>query len=580
MTRKVKTSPKIFSSDPEFLESLILRVTKRVSEIVGSTLGPGGKCVLIESDLPNIPSSNTKDGMTVFKSLGAFDAYEHLILNQLMGSAIKVAGEAGDGTTTCSILLSSFIQNLFAYCKKYPKNSPQKVARTITRLLNDKMLPFIEKSSIKVGVKNQDLLEKVARVSANGDTLMSEAVMKAFEITGFSGSSHVTIQELSGMSDKYETSLVEGFPVNRGYEESCGKFHASFINDQGYQRCSLEKPHYVLFDGRLSDPSQIVDALRFVGYKFNDKQLENGNVVIFAHAFTENVLNFLTFNFSNAESAVKAVPVRVPINALINSELNFLMDVSAFTGAKIFDMQNPLSELKIEDLGSGAEKIDIYRFRTTIVGNPDSTNVEVRADELKARIEQSESKLEKSLLEESLGILTSGIAQLKVYGSSDGELKEKADRAEDAVCAVRATIKSGCLPGGGRVLINLALELQKEDSSIIKEVIVPSLFSPIYRLLDNSGHNGDEIKKVLQTLIDDPKLVYDIENNQYDKIKETDVFDATEAVKQALINAVSISSVMGTLGGIVAYPRDNQLERQDTYDNNDFNRSIESVGKK
>lgn len=575
--KKVKTPSKLFTSDLGHLENTIVNTIDKISAIVGSSLGPGGRNVIIESDLPGIPNKNTKDGVSIFRSLGSEDPYEHLIIEQTRDVAVRTVNEAGDGTTTSTILASALIKNLFSFCKDNRKYSPQKVARLINKTLKDEMIPFIDKSSIKVNGKNQSILEKVAKVSANGDDEMAKAVMEAFEITGFSSASHVTIQELSGPSGQYDVSLVEGFPIDKGYEESIGKFHPAFINDQGNQRCILENPLFVLFDGKITDYNQINDMMGAIGQAWVDGESEHKNVVVVAHGFSEQVLNILTFNFANP-GTINIVPLSTPMTQIVNSQLHFLMDLSAFTGAKIFDMQNPLSEFTGDDFGFGTEKIEIYRFRTTIVGEPDAMNIEARADEIRTQMEQSESKIEKIILEERLGKLTSGIAQLKIYGSSNGELKEKADRAEDAVCAVRAAINHGCLPGGCRVLVNLGLQLNGSEDPVVQNIIVPSLFAPFMRLLENAGYNEEEIEEVLVKMTGDQKKVYDVENAKFGDPKKLGIFDATLAVKQALINAVSISSVMGTLGGIVAFPRDNQLEREDARDQAGFDRTLDNAG--
>lgn len=568
----------MFTSDLDQLEPIIVNTVDRVAGIVGKSLGPHGRNIIIESDLAGIPNKNTKDGVSIFRSLGSESAYEHLIIEQIRDVAVRTVNEAGDGTTTATIIASALIKNLFSFCKDNKKVSPQKVARIINKHMSDIMVPFIDNASIKINGKNKNLLEKVATVSANGDEDMASAVMEAFEITGFSSSSHVTIQELSGPSGKYDVNLVEGFPIDKGYEESIGKFHPAFINDQANQRVVLEKPLFILFDGKINDYAQVNGMLQAIGGAYVEGRSEFKNVVIVAHGFSEQVLNILSFNFPNP-GTINIVPLKAPFSQLANSELHFLMDLSSFTGAKIFDMQNPLDEFVEDDWGEAVEKIEIYRFRTTIVGNPDETNIEVRADEIKTQMEQSESKIEKILLEERLGKLTSGIAQLKLYGSSTGELKEKADRAEDAVCAVRASINHGCLPGGCRVLVNLGLKLSEQfsDDDIVREVIVPSLFAPFYRLLNNAGYNEEEMEEVLNKMITNKKHVYDIENAVFGDPKKLGIFDATLAVKQALINAVSISSVMGTLGGIVAFPRDGELERAEAKAENDFNRTLENA---
>lgn len=574
--RKVKTPSKLFTSDLGHLENTIVRTVDKVAAIVGSSLGPGGRNVIIESDLAGIPNKNTKDGVTIFRSLGSDDPYEHLIIEQTRDVAVRTVNEAGDGTTSSTILAAALIKNIFDFCKNNRKYSPQKATRLISKYLKEDMIPYIDKASIKINNKNKNLLEKVAKVSANGDEEMAKAVMEAFEITGFSSASHVTIQELSGPSGQYEVSLVEGFPVDKGYEESIGKFHPAFINDQGNQRCVLEDPLFVLFDGKITDYAQISDMMQTIGQAYVEGNSEYKNVVIVAHGFSEQVLNILSYNFPNP-GTINILPLSTPMSQVINSQLHFLRDLQAFTNAKLFDMQNPLNEFTEEDFGSGVEKIEVYRFRTTIVGEPDPTNIEVRAEEIKQYMEQAESKIEKILLEERLGKLTSGIAQLKIFGSSNGELKEKADRAEDAVCAVRAAINHGCLPGGCRVLVNLGLELNGSEDPVVQQVIVPSLFAPFHKLLENAGYNEEEIKDVLDKMIKDQKKVYDVENAVFGDAKKLGIFDATLAVKQALSNAVSISSVMGTLGGIVAFPRDGQLERQEAQNERDFQRTLDNA---
>lgn len=575
---KVKTPAKMFNSDLDKLQSMIVKTMDRISGIVGSSLGPGGRNVIIESDLPGIPNKNTKDGVSIFRSLGSNDAYEHLIIEQTRDVAVRTVNEAGDGTTTATIIAAALIKNLFSFCGKNRKYSPQKVARIINKKLEEDLIPFIRQSSININNKNKSLLTQVATVSVNGDKDMANSVIEAFEIVGYGSSSHVTIQELSGPSGKYEVKLIEGFPIEKGYEESIGKFHAAFINDQANQRCLLENPLFVLFDGKIRDLVQLDSVLAKIGGAYAAGNSEFKNVIVIAHEFSDQVLTALAYNFSNP-GTINVVPLRTPMNAQINSELNFLKDVSAFTGAKIFDMNNPLSEdIQESDLGKSMHKIEIYRFRSTIVGDPDEMNIEVRADEIRTQMEQSESILEKRILEERLGKLTNGIAQLKIYGSSNAELKEKSDRAEDAVCAVRAAITHGCLPGGCRVLLNIVAKLYLDESdNVSREVIVPSLLAPFYKLLDNAGYNDEEIQSVLTKLMQDQKIVYDVENAEFGDPKKLGIFDATLAVEQALKNAVSIASVMGTLGGIVAFPRDRQLEIEDARDQANMDRTLSNA---
>jgi chaperonin GroEL len=577
--KRVKSPAKIFNSNIKQLQKIVVDTMDEISNIVGSSLGPGGRVVLVESDLHGIPNKNTKDGVSIFRALGSNDPYKHLIIEQVRDAAIRTVNEAGDGTTTATVISAALIKNLFAFCADNRRYSPQKVVRVMNSLLKDKMIPSIQSQSIKINTKNQNLLEKVATVSANGDADMAKAVIEAFELVGFGSSSHVTIQELSGPSGKYEVKKIDGFPIEKGYEESIGKFHQAFINDQGTQRCVLENPLFILFDGQISDMMQVQPLLEMIGEAYVSGQSEFKNVVVVAHGFSDQVLTTLSFNFANP-GTINIVPLTTPMSQQANSQLEFLMDLSAFTGAKIFDMSNSISEATDEDLGNGMQRIEISRFRTTVVGDSDEINIENRATQIQKRMEQAESKIDKILFEERLGKLTSGIAQLKLYGSSSGELKEKSDRAEDAVCAVRAALNHGCLPGGCRVLINLGVELSKEteNKEIIQNVLIPSLFAPFFKLLDNAGYIEEEQHDILDKMLGDKNLVYDVENGKYGKAKELGVFDATLAVQQALSNAISISGVMGVLGGVVCFPRDNALERQEALDDMNFRSTLENAG--
>lgn len=574
--RKVKTPAKQYTSDLKALEVLIIETMDDISNIVGSSLGPGGRNVIIESEVPDIPDKNTKDGVTIFRALGSEDAYKHLIIEQTRDVAVRTVNEAGDGTTTATIIASALIKQLFSFCRDNKKYSPQKVTRLIQEVVNKRLIPKIHDSSIKITNKNKSLLKKVATISANGDVEMAEAVIKAFDEVGYGSSSHVTIQELSGPSG-YDVELIEGFPISKGYEESIGKFHAAFINDQAHQKCILEKPLFILFDGIMSDIVQVQDVLSKIGQEWVEGNSEYKNVVIVSHKFGDQVLTQLSLNFNNPNT-INVVPLSTPMLPIANSELEFLKDLSAFTGAKIFDMVNPLVEATPDDFGQDMEKIEISRFRTTIVGDPESLNIETRANELEAQAKQSESKIERSIIEERLGKLTSGIAKLKIFGSSNGELKEKADRAEDAVCAVRAAISHGCVPGGCRLLVDLAMSLVNDEEPVIQNIIIPSLFAPFYRLLDNAGYSNEEVEVILTQMIEDPKKTYDIENAKFGDAKKLGVLDAALAVEQALKNAVSISSVMGTLGGIIAYPRDNKLERDYARDEMNIADTLRNAG--
>lgn len=578
-SRKVKSSPKIYISDKKLIRKYVLEALEDVANIVGDTLGPGGHNVLLESELHGIPSKNTKDGVSVFKELGAYDPYKHLIIEQTRDVALRTVAEAGDGTTTATILANALIKGLYNYIDKNPRVSPQKIAREIKRCLKEDIAPFIDKNTIKINNKNKKILREVAKISSNGDDEMADAVMGCFKEIGFSENSHVTIQELSG-PDGYEVTKIEGLPIPIGYEESIGKFGPAFINDHSNQRCFLEKPVFLLYNGMVSDLVQFQTILGDMANEWHSGTSEYKNCVFVAHGFNQDVLTQLAVNFAHP-SAMNILPLVSPISQIHNSQTDFLYDLSAFTGAKVFGLDNAVSAGTVDDLGHGMEHFECYRFRSTAVGEPDEVLIEERAEQLEQRIKNAESKIEKLLLEERLGKITNGIAKLKVYAGSSGELKEKHDRAEDAVCAVRAALSGGALPGGGRVLIDLAMHLAStyEDDSIISNVIIPSLIEPVNRLLNNAGYEGEDAEEILKKLMTTKSQVFDLENHEFGTASKLGLYDARKAVEQAITNAIGIASVMGTMSGIVCFPRDDHFERQEAAADREFMKNVDNAGK-
>lgn len=574
--RKAKSSPKLVETNPESLRNIVLYTMNKIATAVGSSLGPSGKLTLIESDIPGIPNRPTKDGVTIFRSLGAVDPFEHLIMESARDVAQKTATEAGDGTTTATVLANAIIRELFTFCAANPKHSPQKAVRQISKVVRDTLIPYIRSRSIKIGEENKDLLKMVAKISANGDDEMADAVIKAFEEIGYGDASHVTIRQVSGPHG-YKVERIDGFPVPKGYEESTGKLHPAFINDQSNLRCYMEKPLFLLYDGILSDLVTVEHLFNQVGDLYMQGNADFKNIVIFANGFSDNVITTLAFNFQNP-STINILPMVTPIDQFINSQTQFLYDLSAFTGAKVFGLKDQVGNATIKQMGYGMEHFECYRFRSTVIGNPDPTNVEVRADELKKMKESAESQAEKVFLEERIGKITNGIAKLTIYGGSGGELKEAADRVEDAVCSVRSSISHGALPGGCRIAIDMTHKLAQElkEGDPAREVLMPALMSLPTTLLDNAGYTDSEIKDIIGKLITDKTIVYDVENQVYGKAEELGLFDATKAVEESLNNATSIAGVLGILGGIVCHPRDDVFERAEARADADFGRAVDS----
>jgi chaperonin GroEL len=242
----------------------------------------------------------------------------------------------------------------------------------------------------------------------------------------------------------------------------------------------------------------------------------------------------------------------------------------------VFGLKDSLANASPKDLGTGMESFEMYRFRSTVVGDSDPLNIEVRADELKKMKDNSESIAEKIWLEERLGKLTGGIVKLTIYSNSSGSLKEISDRVEDAVCAAKSAIVYGCLPGGCRISLDMAMLLAEKlpENDPSRDVLMSSLLCLPEKLLTNAGYNEEEISEIIEKLIRDPELVYDVENEVFGKAEDLGLFDATRAVQDSLSNSVSIASLFGAIGGIISFERDPVFEREEAKADAEFMRNV------
>ena len=584
-TMKVKSTGKEMMVKGPALADKVLNTMQTISALVGATLGPGGHSVLLERQEHNIPNFVTKDGVTVFKSIGFQDPVAHAIMESARDASIRTANEAGDGTTTATILAYSIVKNIAAYTKEHPGISPQRIIRELQVYFRDVIEPHIRRESILCDSstpEGKERLHHVAKLSANGDGPLADAVMEALSLVGDRG--NVTITEISGPS-AYEVERIEGYPINSGYEDSCGRFYNKFINDPGAQRVYMEKPVFVLVHGRIIDIQQIVFTMERLGMEWQ-KHGFNHNVVLVATGFSESVLGQLAANWMSQET-LNVYPIIAPMNAIPNSQYDFLLDLASVTGAKVFDVLNyPLprthEELDLADLGHGVDAFEATKFRSTVLGQCDEVLILERVDILEKQLAQSAgSILEASYLQERIGRISGGIAKLKVVGSSNGELRERRDRAEDAVMSVRKAIEFGCLPGGGWMLVRLAREIIESPvrSEVLHDVLAPALLEPLYVLYQNLGWTDEEIRtKIYIPMIQmsDDKWVHVALNQVWGRADVIGILDSTPAVLEAIRNSLSIATLLGTLGGAIVFPRDETFERAEARENSAFLRDIKT----
>jgi hypothetical protein len=367
----------------------------------------------------------------------------------------------------------------------------------------------------------------------------------------------------------------------------------------------LEKPVFVLNFGTITEIQQLYTIMGQLGEDLEKwvalKRDPNNqvalppepprNVVVVATGFSESVLGHLGRNFDNPDT-LNIVPLLIPKSPIQNGQMHFLRDLQAVTSATIFDpIRKPLNTGSKRDVGHQLEYFEMQRYRANIVGMGDEGLLLAHVEEVRGTIDNGsyESESELGILKERLGKLTGGIAKLTVVGASNGEIREKKDRAEDAACAVRGAIKYGCLPGGTWTFAKLITQLQEQypadveapslETHVVNEVLVEALGVPFEKLLLNCGFSYDEIQDTIGVLLDylkEPEpYVYDALEQKFILAKESGVMDSTPAVLEALRNSISIAALLGTLGGAVVFPRDNDLERKEASDTYDFLQSAQ-----
>jgi len=569
--QKIKSVAKTVIPSGKALETLVLDTIDMCAEVVGSTLGPGGMSVLIERQEANMPPILTKDGVTVFKSIGFSDSTAQVIMEACRDASIRTASEAGDGTTSSAILANGFVRAVNRFCKANPKVSPQRVVRSIEKAFKTVIEPWVLTASHKADLQNgHSKLHAVAKVSANGDVALADAVMECFDLVGDEG--NVTILEYTGPS-KYEVERLDGFGIPIGFEDCCGPFYQKFINDTATQSCHLDNPFFVLNYGQIRDIASCANLFEKIIEAANGKV---PNIVLVATGFSETVLGHLAVNFSAANKNINVYPLVVPMSPIKTGQHDFLQDLAALSGGTIFDVvQKPMDTGTVADLGLVA-RFESSRFRSNIIIEMDEeteNRVFVRVDELNAQLTSMiTSELDRQFLRERIGKLTGGIAKLKIFGSSHGELREKRDRAEDAICAVRGAIKHGVLPGGGHTLVCLHTVFENHEDPIYRNVIAPALMGPVRRLFKNAGFTPEERDSIVSQY--SKEATYDLLEGKLVNPWESGLLDSTPAVLEAIRNSISIATLLGTLGATIVFKRDGEAERKEGQDIRDYLKTV------
>tara|TARA_Y100000592_G_scaffold99561_1_gene176022 strand:+ start:935 stop:2527 length:1593 start_codon:yes stop_codon:yes gene_type:complete len=520
--------PKDLSFGSDAREKLIEGISK-ISKAVKSTLGPRGQTVLIESPDHVGGITITKDGVTVAKSIFLDDPVENLSIQMMKDAASRTASTAGDGTTTAIVLTEALIKNgSDAFQTSHNKSDIIKEIRKLSNLVLEKL----EKQSKKI--KQKDLLD-VATISANNDREIGKIISEAYKKVGVNGI--VTVEK--SMTSKTYAEVTNGIKVDRGYTSNL------FINDQRKDECVLEDVKVLVCDTEISNLLQIESVLKPI---INAQQ----KLLIIGQC-SQNVINTLAANV--LRNGLKFCNITPPSFGYKQHEL--MQDIAVSLGATYFSEKtgDDLSLITENDLGN-ADKIIVGKESSVIIKHNQMTEeIKNRINELKEQKENTPRVEDKKFIDERIASLSGAIGCIYVGGNSDVEQKEKFDRVDDSICAVRSALEQGIVVGGGLALYNVAkmllkLKIEDKNKSTARYILAQSIVAPFERILINAGIDPDSIK-----LTDNKNYGFDVKREKYGDLFKLGVIDPLKVTKNAFVNAVSVATTILSTNAIVTHAR-------------------------
>jgi chaperonin GroEL len=563
-----KSKAKDILSDKDKLNKIVSETIDVMAQAVGATLGPGGRPVLIERD--GLSPLATKDGVTVAKSLGLANSEANIIVDAAKEICINTAKQAGDGTTTAIVLANELVKRGQKFLESNPKYNPQKMINELNYAYSKVIVPFLQNASIPIDEEEQ--LKQVATISANGDIETAEIVVEAVMAAGDDGT--VLINEGRDAITKVET--VDGYIVTTGLKD-IGQIGPAFINDKAGQQVKMDEGLVVLYDGAMNDlkvPGAIQTAVA------NDQGYTDGTpIIVLAHSFADSVLDKFA---KTTKSGLTVVPVKTPRSGLPNGASEFLNDMAAYTGALIYDPGN-VDNMNKEGLGKFKEAT-VNMYESFIMCDSNPGEIEARIGELRSIEKAAFSEMDKSFVRAAIAKLTGGVATIIVGGNSDLEIREKKGRVEDAVEAARSAIAEGIVPGGASMHLRLAKELSKHGSKKDSwDILIEALRAPFNLLMTNCGEEPDQVYGAIQQFVENettvrPLRVFDANEHTTVDPLEAGIIEPAKVVRVSIGNALSVASLLTTLGGIVVVPRDSNLEMQMELANQAFGNMMNTVG--
>ncbi|GHC00876.1 chaperonin GroEL [Thermomonas carbonis] len=507
----------------------MVRGVNVLANAVKATLGPKGRNVVLQKSFgaPTI----TKDGVSVAKEIELADAFENMGAQMVKEVASKTSDNAGDGTTTATVLAQAFIrEGMKAVAAGM---NPMDLKRGIDQAVK---AAVGELKSLSKPSSTSKEIAQVGAISANSDANIGDLIAQAMDKVGKEGV--ITVEEGSGLDN--ELDVVEGMQFDRGY------LSPYFINNQQSMSAEMDDPYILLHDKKISNVRDLLPVLE--GVAKAGKPL-----LIVAEEVEGEALATLVVN--TIRGIVKVVAVKAP--GFGDRRKAMLEDMATLTGGTVISEEVGLSLEKatIKDLGR-AKKIQVTKENTTIIdGAGDADGIQARIKQIKAQIEETSSDYDREKLQERVAKLAGGVAVIKVGAATEVEMKEKKARVEDALHATRAAVEEGIVPGGGVALIRAKAAIKdlkgaNEDQTHGIQIALRAMEAPLREIVANAG---EEPSVVLNRVVEGSGAFgYNAANGEYGDMIEFGILDPTKVTRTALQNAASIAGLMITTEAMVA----------------------------
>jgi chaperonin GroEL len=509
---------------------LLKKGVDELANAVKVTLGPKGRNVIVEKKFgaPHI----TKDGVTVAKEIELADPYQNMGAQLVKEVASKTNDDAGDGTTTATVLAQSIIgvglKNVTAGAN--PMALKRGIDKAVAAVVAD-----LKAQAQEIG-DDLNKIENVAKISANGDETIGKLIAEAMRKVKKEGV--ITVEEAKG-TDTY-VEVVEGMQFDRGYISSY------FVTDTEKMEANLESPQILIYDKKISALKELLPIL--------EQSVQTGKpLLIIAEDIDSEALATLVVN--RLRGSLKICAVKAP--GFGDRRKEMLEDIAVLTGGVVISEEKGLKlEGATLDMLGSAEKITVNKDNTIIVnGSGEKNAISARINQIKAQIEKTTSDYDREKLQERLAKLAGGVAVLYIGAASEVEMKEKKDRVEDALSATRAAIAEGTVPGGGVAYVRAIASLEKltgenEDETTGVEIVKRAIEEPLRQIVENAGKEGAVIvQKVKEGKAD---FGYNAYKDSYENLYQSGVIDPAKVARVALENAASIAGMFLTTECVIA----------------------------